>query len=62
MQYLTIKQLAERFQIRPEVIRRWARTKKIPALRISRSKRGDWRFPVDQLERWEKQRLTFEVK
>jgi len=34
----------------------------IPAIRLSRSKRGDWRFQLDQIEKWEKQRLTFEIK
>jgi excisionase family DNA binding protein len=61
-QHLTSKQVAERFQVDVETVQEWARYKKIPAIRISRSKRGDWRFPLDQIERWERLNMTFELK
>jgi excisionase family DNA binding protein len=57
-QKLTVKRLAERWQVTPDTIRKWARTKKIPAIRITRSKRGDWRFDLEQIQKWEQLRTT----
>jgi hypothetical protein len=36
----------------------WARRGKIPAIKLSRSKRGDWRFDLQQIEKWERLRTT----
>jgi Helix-turn-helix domain len=35
-------------------IYRWAQRGKIPAIKLSRSKRGDWRFDLEQIEKWER--------
>jgi excisionase family DNA binding protein len=56
--HLTAEQLAERLGIHLNTIYKWARAGKIPGIKLSRSKRGDWRFPVDKIEEWEKQRMT----
>ncbi len=61
-QHLTSQEVAARLQLHLNTVHRWARTGRLPAIRLSRSKRGDWRFPLDQIEKWEKQRLTFELK
>ena len=55
---LTVTQLAQRLQVNPETVRRWARNKIIPAIKISAAKKGVWRFPLSEIERWERRNLT----
>lgn len=45
--YLTAEQVAERFQISAETARAWARTKKIPAIRLPG---GGYRFRREDIE------------
>jgi excisionase family DNA binding protein len=55
---LTVKQVAKRFQVDPETIRRWARQKIIPAIKLTKSKKGVWRFSIKEIEQWEKMNTT----
>jgi excisionase family DNA binding protein len=57
-QKLTVKQLAERWGLHIDTVYDWARRGKIPAIKLSRSKRGDWRFDLEQIEKWERSRTT----
>ncbi|AYR03153.1 helix-turn-helix DNA binding protein [Gordonia phage Octobien14] len=49
-QFLTADQVAERWQITPRTIREMAQAGEIPAARFGRR----WRFPLEQLEKYEK--------
>lgn len=49
---LTVKRLAERWGLHPQTVYKWAKRKKIPGIKLSRSKRGDWRFDLVQIEKW----------
>jgi excisionase family DNA binding protein len=55
---LTVKQLAKRLQVNPETIRRWARNKIIPAIKLTTKKRGVWRFSLKDIEQWERKNTT----
>ena len=44
---LTATQLAERLKVRPSTVREWAKTKRIPEIRISAKVR---RFDPDEVE------------
>jgi excisionase family DNA binding protein len=57
-QKLTVKELAERWNVHPQTIYKWARRKRIPGMKFSRSKRGDWRFDLEQIEKWERLNTT----
>ena len=41
MQYLTVKQVAERLQVCEETVRRWCRDNLLPCKKIGK----DWRIP-----------------
>jgi excisionase family DNA binding protein len=55
---LTVKQVAKRLQVDPETIRRWARNKIIPAIKLTTKKRGVWRFSLKDIEQWERKNTT----
>jgi excisionase family DNA binding protein len=57
-QKLTVKELAERWNVHPDTIYDWARKKRIPAIKLFRGKRGDWRFDPEQIEKWERLNTT----
>jgi excisionase family DNA binding protein len=57
-QKLTVKQVAKRLQVDPETIRRWARNKIIPAIKLTTTKKGVWRFSVKDIEQWERKNTT----
>jgi excisionase family DNA binding protein len=59
-QRLTVKQLADLWQIHQDTVYDWARKKKIPAIKLSRGKRSDWRFDVDRVLQWEKENTPFD--
>ena len=45
---MTVEQAASYLQLKPDTVRRGARTGKIPAARVC----GRWRFLRDELDRW----------
>jgi len=45
-EYLTAKQVAKYLQVKPLTVYQWARTKKIPAVKIGRI----WRFKKDVID------------
>lgn len=45
--YLTATEVAERFRISPESVREWARTEKVPAVRLPG---GHYRFRLEDIE------------
>jgi len=45
---MTVEQAASYLQLRPDTVRKGARTGKIPAARVC----GRWRFLRDELDRW----------
>lgn len=48
-QKLTVKQVAEIFQISEQVVQKWARTGKIPHYRVGIGKSADFRFDEQAL-------------
>lgn len=54
---LTAKQLAEKLQTDPETIRRWARERKIPYIRVGR----EYRFEYNEVIETLKQRPIYEA-
>jgi excisionase family DNA binding protein len=57
-QKLTVKQVAKRLQVDPETIRRWARNKIIPAIKLTTKKKGVWRFSLKEIEQWERKNTS----
>jgi excisionase family DNA binding protein len=57
-QLLTVKQLAQRLQVDPETVRRWAREKIIPAVKLSTRKKASWRFSLKDIEIWQRRNTT----
>lgn len=51
--YLTASEVAERFDITPESVRAWARTKKVPAIRLPGGRYRFRREDIDAIERGE---------
>jgi excisionase family DNA binding protein len=58
-QRLTVKQLADLWQIHPDTVYSWAQKKKIPGIKLSRGKRSDWRFDVEKILAWEEANTPF---
>jgi len=54
---LTVEQLARRMAVHPETIRRWARIRRIPAMKLG-GPLGDWRFDLEKIEKFEKKNIT----
>jgi excisionase family DNA binding protein len=57
-QLLTVKQLARKLQVDPETVRRWAREKIIPAVKLSTRKKASWRFSLQDIESWQRRNTT----
>jgi excisionase family DNA binding protein len=57
-QMLTVKQLAQKLQVDPETVRRWAREKAIPAVKLSTRKKASWRFSHRDIESWQRRNTT----
>jgi excisionase family DNA binding protein len=55
---LTVKQLAQKLQVDPETVRRWAREKIIPAIKLSTRKKASWRFSLKDIESWQRRNTT----
>ncbi len=55
---LTTKDVAEYLNIHPLTVHRYAREGKIPAFKIG----TDWRFHKKYLEKWIKQKLTYNLQ
>lgn len=51
--YLTATEVAERFDITPESVRAWARTKKLRAIKLPGGKYRFYREDVEAIERGE---------
>jgi len=43
--------------VHPETIRRWARGRRIPAMKLG-GRLGDWRFDLEKIEKFEKKNTT----
>lgn len=55
---MTAKEVAAYFNIHPLTVHRYAREGKIPAFKIG----TDWRFHKKYLERWIKDRSTYNLR
>lgn len=55
---LTAKEVAEYLSIHPLTVHRYAREGKIPGFKIG----TDWRFHKKYLEKWIKQKLTYNIQ
>ncbi|MDD4893761.1 MAG: helix-turn-helix domain-containing protein [Candidatus Omnitrophica bacterium] len=55
---LTTKEVAEYLSIHPLTVHRYAREGKIPGFKIG----TDWRFHRKYLEKWIKQKLTYNLQ
>jgi excisionase family DNA binding protein len=52
--HLTVKQLAEHWGLQPDTIKKWARKRIIPAIKLGR----DWRFSIEAIENFERKNST----
>ena len=50
MEWLTAKEAALHLKVRPATLLLWARQGKIPAHRLSGTRRGVWRFKREELD------------
>lgn len=49
---LTVKQVADRLQVKPTTVQRWLHDQKMHGTKLP-GKAG-WRVPVEEVERWER--------
>jgi excisionase family DNA binding protein len=49
---LTVRELAEYLKVHPSTIYRLLKTRQLPAFKLG----GGWRFNVEEIERWRRER------